>query len=52
MRYLGVGNGGFAGSIGFQQIANYMKRGFAVAGSAWTSGRLNRCKLGTSTLKR
>ncbi len=33
VRYLGVGNGGFAGSIGYQQIATYLKRGFAVAGS-------------------
>ncbi len=33
MRYLGVGNGGFAGSIGYQQFAGYLKRGFAVAGS-------------------
>ena len=32
-RYLGVGNGGFAGSIGYQEFANYLKRGFAVAGS-------------------
>ena len=32
-RYLGVGNGGFAGSIGYQQFAGYLKRGFAVAGS-------------------
>ena len=32
-RFLGVGNGGFAGSIGYQQFAGYLKRGFAVAGS-------------------
>ncbi|HEX4757216.1 MAG TPA: tannase/feruloyl esterase family alpha/beta hydrolase [Terracidiphilus sp.] len=32
-RYLGVGNGGFAGSIGYQQFAGYLKRGFAVGGS-------------------
>lgn len=32
-RLLGVGNGGFAGSIGYAQMARYLKRGFAVAGS-------------------
>ena len=32
-RYLGVGNGGFAGAIGYQQFTGYLKRGFAVAGS-------------------
>src|SRR6266568_1370187 len=32
-RFLGVGNGGFAGSIGYGQFASYLKRGFAVAGS-------------------
>jgi feruloyl esterase len=32
-RYLGVGNGGFAGTIGYQEFAAYLKRGFAVAGS-------------------
>src|SRR5450631_1291019 len=32
-RYLGVGNGGFAGAIGYQQFGGYLKRGFAVAGS-------------------
>jgi hypothetical protein len=32
-RLLGVGNGGFAGSIGYRQFAAYLKRGFAVAGS-------------------
>jgi hypothetical protein len=32
-RLLGSGNGGFAGSIGYQQFASYLKRGFAVAGS-------------------
>ncbi|HEY6491403.1 MAG TPA: tannase/feruloyl esterase family alpha/beta hydrolase [Terracidiphilus sp.] len=32
-RLLGVGNGGFAGSIGYRQLANYLKRGFAVAGT-------------------
>jgi feruloyl esterase len=32
-RFLGVGNGGFAGSIGYQQFIPYLKRGFAVAGS-------------------
>jgi len=32
-RLLGVGNGGFAGSIGYSQLVSYLKRGFAVAGS-------------------
>ncbi len=32
-RYLGVGNGGFAGEIWYSQFASYLKRGFAVAGS-------------------
>ncbi len=32
-RLLGVGNGGFAGAIGYRQFAIYLKRGFAVAGS-------------------
>ena len=32
-RFLGAGNGGFAGSIGYQELANYLKRNFAVAGS-------------------
>ena len=32
-RLLGTGNGGFAGSISYGQLANYLKRGFAVAGS-------------------
>jgi feruloyl esterase len=32
-RFLGVGNGGFAGSIGYNQFIPYLKRGFAVAGS-------------------
>ena len=32
-RLLGVGNGGFAGSIGYSQFASYLRRGFAVAGS-------------------
>jgi len=32
-RLLGVGNGGFAGAIGYQQFSSYLKRGFAVAGS-------------------
>jgi feruloyl esterase len=32
-RLLGVGNGGFAGSIYYRQMAGYLKRGFAVAGS-------------------
>jgi hypothetical protein len=32
-RFLGVGNGGFAGSIGYRQFIAYLKRGFAVAGS-------------------
>jgi hypothetical protein len=32
-RYLGVGNGGFAGSIGYQSLAGNLKRGFATAGS-------------------
>ena len=32
-RLLGVGNGGFAGAIGYRQFTPYLKRGFAVAGS-------------------
>ena len=32
-RYLGVGNGGFAGSIGYDGFPGYLKRGFVVAGS-------------------
>jgi hypothetical protein len=32
-RLLGSGNGGFAGSIYYQQFAAYLRRGFAVAGS-------------------
>lgn len=32
-RFLGVGNGGFAGSIGYRQFVGYVKRGYAVAGS-------------------
>ncbi len=32
-RLLGVGNGGFAGSIGYQEMGGYLHRGFAVAGS-------------------
>jgi hypothetical protein len=32
-RLLGTGNGGFAGSISYQQMASYLKRGFAVTGS-------------------
>jgi feruloyl esterase len=32
-RLLGTGNGGFAGSIYYQQLAGYLKRGFAVAGT-------------------
>lgn len=32
-RFLGVGNGGFAGTIGYRQMAAYVKRGFAAAGS-------------------
>jgi hypothetical protein len=32
-RFLGVGNGGFAGSIGYDELVNYLKRNFAVAGS-------------------
>ncbi len=32
-RLLGTGNGGFAGSISYQQFGGYVKRGFAVAGS-------------------
>ncbi len=31
--FLGVGNGGFAGSIGYSGIAGYLQRGYAVAGS-------------------
>jgi hypothetical protein len=32
-RFLGTGNGGFAGAISYQQFIGYLKRGFAVAGS-------------------
>jgi len=32
-RLLGTGNGGFAGSISGREMAGYLKRGFAVAGS-------------------
>jgi feruloyl esterase len=32
-RLLGVGNGGFAGSIGYRQFIAYLQRGFAVDGS-------------------
>ena len=32
-RMLGAGNGGFAGSIGYDELASYLKRNFAVAGS-------------------
>jgi Tannase and feruloyl esterase len=32
-RFLGVGNGGFAGSIGYQQLGGNLQRGFATAGS-------------------
>jgi hypothetical protein len=32
-RLLGVGNGGFAGSIDYQRLASYLKRGFAAAGT-------------------
>jgi hypothetical protein len=32
-RFLGVGNGGFAGSIGYQSLAGNLHRGFATAGS-------------------
>jgi len=32
-RLLGVGNGGFAGAFGYHEMASYLKRGFAVAGS-------------------
>ncbi|HEY1986334.1 MAG TPA: tannase/feruloyl esterase family alpha/beta hydrolase [Terracidiphilus sp.] len=32
-RFLGTGNGGFAGSIYHAQLAAYLKRGFATAGS-------------------
>ena len=32
-RLLGAGNGGFAGSIGYDELAAYLKRNFAVAGS-------------------
>jgi Tannase and feruloyl esterase len=32
-RFLGVGNGGFAGSIYYQQLAGNLRRGFATAGS-------------------
>jgi feruloyl esterase len=32
-RFVGAGNGGFAGSIGYDELVNYLKRNFAVAGS-------------------
>jgi hypothetical protein len=32
-RFLGTGNGGFAGSIYYPQLAGYLRRGFAAAGS-------------------
>jgi hypothetical protein len=32
-RFLGVGNGGFAGSIGYTGLAGNLRRGFATAGS-------------------
>ncbi len=32
-RILGTGNGGFAGSIWFDQLADYLRRGFAVSGT-------------------
>ncbi len=32
-RFLGVGNGGFAGAIDYGEMAAYVKRGFATAGS-------------------
>jgi hypothetical protein len=32
-RFLGTGNGGFAGSIYFPQLAGYLRRGFAAAGT-------------------
>jgi len=32
-RLLGAGNGGFAGSIGYDELAAYLKRNFVVAGS-------------------
>ncbi len=32
-RFLGVGNGGFAGSIGYGQMAGNLRRGFATAGT-------------------
>ena len=32
-RLLGVGNGGFAGSIGYEQLAGNLRRGFATSGS-------------------
>jgi len=54
-RFLGVGNGGFAGSIGYRQMAGYLKRGFATAGSdaghqadagdaSWAFGRPEKIK--------
>jgi hypothetical protein len=32
-RFLGTGNGGFAGSIYYPQLAGYLRRGFATAGT-------------------
>jgi feruloyl esterase len=32
-RFLGTGNGGFAGSIYYPQLAGYLRRGFAAAGT-------------------
>ena len=32
-RFLGTGNGGFAGSISYEQMAGYVRRGYATAGT-------------------
>src|SRR5271154_1836709 len=54
-RILGVGNGGFAGSIGYQGLAGNLRRGFATSGSdaghqtqgedaSWAFGRPGKIK--------
>jgi hypothetical protein len=54
-RFLGVGNGGFAGSIGYQQLGGNLRRGFATTGSdaghqgeaedaSWASGHPEKVK--------
>ncbi len=54
-RFLGVGNGGFAGSIGYRELAGNLRRGYATAGSdaghqaeaqdaSWAYGRAEKIK--------